>query len=231
MKLVVFDLDQTLVDFINIHDETALELFRRYFGVDAKFTDVDYAGRSFSDNFAEMACLRGVSGDEFRKKLTRLLQDYDRVFAAKMPPDAPEYVLPGARELLEELSRTDNLVVLYTGDPRGIVDTVFRATGLGKYFKFCLYGTEFKARADMVRRALAKAVELTGKKFRGKDIVIIGDSVRDIEVGKEFGALTIAVATGSHTAAELAARQPDYLFENLKDFRKVMKAIVGNENR
>jgi len=88
-----------------------------------------------------------------------------------------------------------------------------------------------KTRADMVRRALAKAEELTGKQFQGKDIVIIGDSIRDIEVGKEFGALTIAVATGFHTAGELAARQPDYLFKSLRDYRKVIKAIGGNGNK
>lgn len=231
MKLVILDLDKTLVDFIAIHDETALELFRHFFGVDAKFTDVDYVGRSFADNFAEMARRRGVLEDEFKKKLPRLLADYDRVFAGKMPPDAPKYVLPGAKEILEGLSLTDNLVVLYTGDPRGIVDTVFRATGLGKYFKYCQYGSEVKTRADMVRRALAKAEELTGKQFQGKDIVIIGDSIRDIEVGKEFGALTIAVATGFHTAGELAARQPDYLFKSLRDYRKVIKAIGGNGNK
>lgn len=38
MKLVIFDLDQTLVDFISIHDEVTQKLFRRYFSVDARLT-------------------------------------------------------------------------------------------------------------------------------------------------------------------------------------------------
>ena len=57
--------------------------------------------------------------------------------------------------------------------------------------------------------------------------MIVGDSLRDIEVGKEFQTLTIAVATGLHSAKELAARQPDFLFPNLKRYRKVLKAIAG----
>jgi len=44
-------------------------------------------------------------------------------------------------------------------------------------------------------------------------------------------ALTIAVATGFHTAGELAACQPDYLFKSLRDYRKVIKAIGGNGNK
>ncbi len=38
MKLVIFDLDQTLVDFISMHDEVTQKLFRKFFDVDARFT-------------------------------------------------------------------------------------------------------------------------------------------------------------------------------------------------
>jgi phosphoglycolate phosphatase-like HAD superfamily hydrolase len=98
-------------------------------------------------------------------------------------------------------------------------------TGLGKYFKFCLYGTEVKTRADMVRLAISKATEMTGHDFKNKEIVVIGDSVRDIECGKLFNALTIAVATGFHTRAQLLAAKPDYLFTDLRDYKKILAAI------
>jgi len=227
MKLVIFDLDQTLVDFITIHDETTLELFRRFFGVDARLTDIDFAGRSLADNFGELARRKNVPADKFSEKLPELLDNYERIFAEKMPQDASRYILPGVKELLIELDKTDNFIVLYTGDSSGTVDTVFQATGLGKYFRFSQYGTEVKTRTEMARKAIEKAAALTRRKFSGKDIVIIGDSVRDIDCGKEFNALTIAVATGFHSAEELAAHKPDYLFKSLKDYRKVLKAISG----
>jgi phosphoglycolate phosphatase-like HAD superfamily hydrolase len=77
----------------------------------------------------------------------------------------------------------------------------------------------------MVKLAINKAEKSTGREFRDKNIVIIGDSVRDIECGKLFSALTIAVATGFHSEEELLKVEPDYLFDNLKDYRKVLKAI------
>ena len=105
------------------------------------------------------------------------------------------------------------------------MSSVFRATGLGKYFKFCQYGTEVETRADMVRLAVNKAREITGRDFKDKEIVIIGDSMRDIECGKQFNALTIAVATGSHSPAQLSSAGPDYLLADLKEHVKVLRAI------
>jgi len=231
MKLVIFDLDQTLVDFISVHDEATLRLFRQFFGVDARLTEIDFAGRSLLDNFAELANQKGVSKERVRENARELVESYERFFGESLPEDAPKHILPGAKELLEALSQTDNLIALYTGDSEGIVKRVFQATGLGKYFKFSVYGTEAKSRADMVRLALDRAEKLAGKRFKDKDIVIIGDSIRDVECGKEFNALTIAVATGFHSREQLLATGPDYLFNSLEDYRKVLEAITSESVR
>jgi phosphoglycolate phosphatase-like HAD superfamily hydrolase len=124
--------------------------------------------------------------------------------------------LPGVKPLLDELSKTRNLVVLYTGDSPGVTQLVLKATGLSKYFKFSVYGTEAKSRVDMARLAIKKAEQLTGDRFKGKDVVIVGDSVRDIECGKQLNALTIAVATGfysrtSRTIGKCSRLSEDFL--------------------
>jgi phosphoglycolate phosphatase len=225
MKLIIFDLDQTLVDFLSVHDEVTRRLFKRLFNVDAKLAEVDFAGKSLTENFRELARLKNIPEDVFQKKSHQLLEGYDTAFSESLPNDATKYVLPGARELLSELSRTDNIVALYTGDSPGIVSQVLRATDLGRYFRFCLYGTEVETRADMVRLAIQKAEKMTGQQFEDKNIVIIGDSVRDIECGKLFHALTIAVATGFHSKVQLSTAGADYLFDNLKDYQKVLKAV------
>ena len=225
MKLIIFDLDQTLVDFLPVHDEVTRKLFRKFFHVDARLSEIDFAGKSLTENFRELARLKGIDTEVFREKSHRLLTSYETTFGESLPTDAAKYVLPGARDLLSELSKTDHIVALYTGDSPGIVSEVFRATDLGKYFKFCLYGTEVKTRADMVKLAVSRAEKLTGQAFKNKNIVIIGDSLRDIECGQQFGALTIAVATGFHSREKLSAAGPDYLLASLKDYRKVLEAI------
>jgi phosphoglycolate phosphatase len=225
MKLVIFDLDQTLVDFLPVHDEAARRLFWKLFHVDARLTEIDYAGRSLTDSFRELARVKNIPEDVFHKKSRLLLESYEAFFSELIPGDAEKYVLPGARELLGELSKTENVVVLYTGDSAGIVSQVFRVTGLDRYFRFCFYGTEVKSRCDMVRLAIDKAEKMTGRDFSGKNTVVIGDSIRDIECGQRFNALAIAVATGFYSRAQLSAKSPDYLLDNMKNFKKVLRII------
>lgn len=225
MKLVIFDLDQTLVDFISVHDEATRELFQKFFGVEARLTEIDFAGRSLSDSFLELAELKGMPEGKVGKNSREFLGNYERIFAEKLPRDASNHILPGVKRLLEELSKTDNFVVLYTGGSAGIVERVLSATGLGKNFRFSVYGTEAQTRVGMVRLAVERAETITGKKFRGKAVVIIGDSLRDVESGKQLNAMTIAVATGFHSEEKLLASKPDHLFRNLENHKKVLQAI------
>ncbi|MGD0355531.1 MAG: HAD family hydrolase [Dehalococcoidia bacterium] len=225
MKLIIFDLDQTLVDFISLHEETVRRLFQEEFNVDARLTAIDFSGRSLTDNVAELARANGIDGGRVLGRMDDILASYERIFSSLMPPDPSLYVLPGVRQLLQRLTEAGHLIVLYTGDSRAIADRVLSATGLGRYFKFAVYGTESKTRLEMARLAVRKAGELAGTKFSGKDIVIIGDSLRDIECARQLPALSIGVATGVHSADNLKNAGADYVFKDLIDTEKVMLAI------
>lgn len=227
-KLVVFDLDQTLVDVTWLHDETMRRLFKDFFTVDARLGEIDFGGKSLSDNIIELAVLKGVSRETVTGRLKEMLEAYDELFRSRLPADASPYVLPGARRLLEELSRTEHVLALHTGSSPGTAEKVLANTGLGRYFLFAVYGTTSRSRARMVEMVLKRATELTQRSFRGEDMVIIGDSVRDVECSKRFGAVGIAVATGFHSKEELRTRKPDYLFDSLKDHREILRAIESS---
>ncbi len=226
MRLIIFDLDQTLVDFLSVHDQATRLLFRRSFDVDVRLTEIDFAGKSLTDNFEELARLKNIPEQVFRANKQQALETYEAAFGEALRRDVPGCVLPGARELLDELSQTEHLVALYTGNSAAIVDQVLQATGLGRYFRFCFYGTEVEERSDMVKMAIDEAHKSTGQRFSDGDIVVIGDSVRDIESGKAYGALTIAVATGFHPREELLEAEPDCIFDSLKAYREIL-AVIG----
>jgi phosphoglycolate phosphatase len=227
MKLIIFDLDQTLVNLISVHDATVRELFKKYFGVDASLYEIDFAGKSLTENFIELAGLKGIPDSEFIDKSKSLLESYEQIFESKIPKEASNYILPGVIPLLKGLSKTDSFVALYTGDSPGVTNRVLQVTGLDKYFKFSVYGTEAASRVELARMAIRKAEQLTGHRFEGRDVVIIGDSVRDVECGKELNALTIAVATGFHSEEELIHRGADYIFKNLEDYGRLLHIIGG----
>jgi phosphoglycolate phosphatase-like HAD superfamily hydrolase len=225
MKLIIFDMDQTLIELIEVHDEAARQLFQRFFGVDARLTNIDYAGKSLFESFHQLAKLNHVSEETFLSKKGQLLQSYEDAFVHNIPADTSKFVLPGVESLLAELTKMGDVIMLYTGDSKAIVEAVLKTTGLGKYFAACFYGTEVSRRADMITLALKRAKELAGKDFKGKDIVIIGDSLRDIEVSKQIDALMISVATGVYSEEELRKSGADYVFKDLSNYRQVINTI------
>jgi phosphoglycolate phosphatase len=226
LKLIIFDLDQTLVEVISIHDAAARQLFQKYFGVKASFTEVEYAGRSMPENFVQMGKQYGISPEAVEARMTELLSDYDQIFRKKIPADARKYILPGAAALLAALVKTDNVLVLYTGDSRPVAESILKSVGLAARFRKTFHATEVPTRADMVQQAIDWAQDETGNKFVDKNVVIVGDSMRDIECGHLFNARSIAVATGAYDIKQLKEQRPDYFFSDLSDYRTVMKAIL-----
>jgi phosphoglycolate phosphatase len=118
-------------------------------------------------------------------------------------------VLPGVREVLEDLDGRDDVAnLLLTGNTEAGANAKLTHYGLAGFFHL---GGAFSVgpgdRAEIARRALPFA--------NGADAFVIGDTPADIECGAAIEARTIAVATGSYTAAQLAEHEPWLLLERL----------------
>ena len=61
--------------------------------------------------------------------------------------------------------------------------------------------------------------------FEAEDVYVIGDTPRDIDCARAAGFVAVAIATGSFGKDELAAHEPDFLFEDLSDTRAVLAAL------
>jgi len=75
--------------------------------------------------------------------------------------------------------------------------------------------------------AAARAATLTGWRFAGADVVILGDTPDDVACGRSIGARSIAVATGFYDVPALSACGATYVFETLADTRAVLDAIFA----
>ena len=99
-------------------------------------------------------------------------------------------------------------------------------TGLWPLFEVAAFGSDSGFRPDLPAVAVARAEALTGRRFAGKEVAVIGDTPADIECGASLGVKAIAVATGRHVADELAAHHPDHLFADFSDWRAARDAIL-----
>jgi phosphoglycolate phosphatase-like HAD superfamily hydrolase len=121
---------------------------------------------------------------------------------------------------------------LLTGNVVKGAEIKLARAGLHKYFfdgKDALgaFGSDSMSRNDLPAIAVERAYARTGRLFKEKDIVIIGDSPYDIICGRELNARSIAVATGWHTEGELRKHEPDYLFGDFSATHEVMRAILN----
>ncbi len=74
---------------------------------------------------------------------------------------------------------------------------------------------------------MARAAARDGHEFAGRDVVIIGDSIYDVRCGVPHDARTIAVASGKTPRAQLAAENPDFLFDSAEDREALLAAVLG----
>ena len=137
--------------------------------------------------------------------VTDTLEAYEEA-AQTFIPSADARSLPGATELVQRLhDRDDTQLALLTGNVQEMAYLKLTQINLGVYFPFGAFACNAEERNHLPQFAVDSVANRSGRTFSGKDVVVIGDTPRDIESGKLFGATSVGVATGHFTVDELAA--------------------------
>ncbi|HEX9492602.1 MAG TPA: HAD hydrolase-like protein, partial [Thermoanaerobaculia bacterium] len=88
---------------------------------------------------------------------------------------------------------------------------------LNDYFPFGAFGSDSPRRDSLPPIAIDRAEKFARHRFRGRDVVIIGDSIYDVRCGAPHSATTIAIASGKTSAERLKAENPDHFFASAED--------------
>jgi phosphoglycolate phosphatase-like HAD superfamily hydrolase len=127
-------------------------------------------------------------------------------------------VLPGVESLLAQLAeRSDMMVGLLTGNIREGARLKLAHFELHEHFRFGGFGDEHFERDAVAHEALRTARAHVPRPLEPRDVWVIGDTPLDIRCARAIEARVLAVATGMFSRGELAAHEPDLLFDNLAD--------------
>ena len=141
-------------------------------------------------------------------------------------PGPRKGVMPGVRPLLDALSwRHDVALGLLTGNLEDGARLKLEHFDLWKYFTAGAFGGETVDRNSLFGVALERVQEVHGVRFSPSNVVVVGDTPFDVEVARVGGARSIAVATGSHDRAALAASGADVVLEDLSDLDAALAAF------
>jgi phosphonatase-like hydrolase len=131
---------------------------------------------------------------------------------------------PGAVELFQILKRENILVVLNTGYNRETAQNLIEKLGWQKGIEFDELITASDVNGnrpdpDMIWLAMEKlGIE------NAEEVVKIGDSVIDIEEGKNGGCrLSIGITTGAHNFKQLQTANPDYIIDELLELIPILR--------
>jgi phosphoglycolate phosphatase-like HAD superfamily hydrolase len=254
-RLALFDIDCTLIDGHGAGGRAIMRAIKDVYGVEGELGDYSFHGRTDPGIVRDLADLWGAGDPEaivgryegetqpqVVHDLAEQLGTPDDLIDALVDQCVARYVelieeevgrvhievLPGVKELVTALAADRRVLLgLLTGNVTEGARIKLAPTGLYSLFQVAAYGSDSALRVELPAVAVARAEKLTGRRFAGKEIVVLGDTPADIECGAALGVKAIAVATGRHSLDELAGHKPDYLFEDMSDWRAVYEAILA----
>jgi phosphoglycolate phosphatase-like HAD superfamily hydrolase len=227
-RLVLFDIDGTLLSTDGAAGRAFEAAMIDVYGTAGPISYVSFAGKTDPQIAYELLSRAGLDDDRIEARLSHLWDGYLRRFDAELAT-SPVRVYPGVPELLDLVEgRTEATMGLLTGNIEEGARRKLEAAGIGfDRFAVSAFGSDHEDRNELPALARARAEAITGYRFEGKEMVVVGDTPADITCGEVGGARTVAVSTGVYSHDELAACNPDFLFETLEDTDRVWNAIVS----
>jgi phosphoglycolate phosphatase-like HAD superfamily hydrolase len=230
-KLVLFDVDGTLVDTAGAGRRAMERAFHGVFGVDGfeRAARVAFAGRTDPVILESTAEAIGIEPHEFRRRRVELEACFVREIEAEMRrPDDRRRVLPGVPGLLEALEAMDGVHLgLVTGNLEPGARAKLEPFRLNRYFPTGGFASDDPDRRKIAEIAGRKLSELAGIAFEAAHVTVVGDTHHDVDCARANGFRAVALDSGWVSRETLERARPDVLLDDLSDRARVLEALFG----
>jgi phosphoglycolate phosphatase-like HAD superfamily hydrolase len=219
--LYLFDIDGTLIS----GDGAGRRAFER---ACAELLGVDHALSGLKlDGMTDPLILEHV----FRTRLQRAPEPGEarailERYVSHLEPEVQRSayrVHDGVQEVLALLESRGCAIGLATGNVRDGARIKLTRGELWHRFPFGGFGSDAGDRAELVRIGIARGRERLGARALSRDqIVVIGDTPKDVAAAHAAGAWAVGVATGSHSLDELRASGADAAYPSLREWMSTL---------
>lgn len=228
MRLILFDIDGTLINSSRIGRMALGRAMQTVYGTAGALETFEFAGKTDRRIVRELLLAEGWAGPAIEARLPELDEQMGAAGRELFTPGTL-WSCSGVPALLDALDRRDDVTLaLLTGNIRHTVALKLSAAGIDPArFVAGAYGSDSLDRDDLFAIALDRTATATGQRFAGADVVIVGDTPADVRCARAGGARAVAVATGPYPAERLAQCEPDHLFSDLSQTESVLGALLG----
>ncbi|MEA2560212.1 MAG: phosphoglycolate phosphatase [Acidobacteriota bacterium] len=217
MRLILFDIDGTLLECGLQGREALNATLDEVFGMTGSIDRFDFAGRTDPGIVLDVLREAGLAERDIVARIPEVREKY----AARLEESLDSRrmrLLPGVAGHLEALARRKDVVLgLVTGNWEPGARTKLSRFDLNRYFDFGAFGCDGVERSDLPPVALERAERITGRRFLPEEALIVGDTIHDVTCAKAHGIPVLAVATGRTTAETLREGGADRVVADLTE--------------
>lgn len=212
--LIFFDINGTIIERDARTDLPFAFAVSDLLGIDDPLKDVDTSARSDQDVLMEILNKNNLQYSDtlwadFLKAYEKQLEAFKSSDVWRENADAVS--------MIKWLSTTEHHLCLITGELSIGAQYKLEKLGVWQYFESGGYGEDGLKRFDIAEAALHKATTDYDK------IMVIGDTMLDIQTARHIGAEVISITTGSHTREQLLSQSPDHITDDFKSIKHLFE--------
>jgi phosphoglycolate phosphatase len=219
MKLFLFDIDGTLLTTDGAGRAALRSAGGDLFAIEEDLRTINVSGST--DTAIVQEILQHHSLEVSTANVNRYLGGY-LVWLRQYLASQSGAILPGVIALLDVLAQDGHAIGLLTGNVRRGAEIKLTAHGIWDRFRFGAFGDDNSDRNQLGPIAKRRAEAALAVEFGEQDVLVIGDTPKDIACARAFGAVAVAVATGRYSLANLSEHHPDHLCRDLADTKDLL---------
>lgn len=216
VRLVLFDIDGTLIHSSGAGEKAFGRVCAMEFKVPDGTAQLRFAGRTDTSIVREFFVRNQIepTPNNFRRFF-----DCYVFWLDQMLRQTAGMVLPGVTRVLKGLGSLAKppVIGLLTGNIRLGAEIKLRHYELWDSFVTGAFGDDHEERNCIAGVARDRGEKILGKKLRGDEVLVIGDTPLDVECAKAIDARVLAVATGNFPRKDLMAHNPTWAVETLEE--------------
>jgi len=219
IKLLVFDFNGTLLADTRACMATDNHLIKTFGGTPVNLKEyMDTITIPAVDFYSSHGCKREELLKN-SKKMGEIFHPFYEKRAAKIR--GRKY----AKKILKWLHKNNiNSIVLSNHTVAGI-DYQLKRLGMKEYIDKVMANTILDSSMKRRNKEEKLIKYIKSNKFKKSEVMIIGDSPEEVEIGKNIGIKTIAITGGYYSTLRLKKSDPDFLINNLNELIGIIKSI------